>query len=102
MDWTRRLLRHRQVYRTMNLPFYISQRWESVDEIRVVYDEQNNEVTIQPLSGKLKAKAASTAAPQAKAASKAETAASVKVVTSKPDQDHTPDHHSRISRIGFE
>ena len=49
MDWTRRLLRHKEVYRTINLPFYISQRLIDVDEIQILYDEVTNRITIVPL-----------------------------------------------------
>ena len=49
MDWTRKLLRHKEVYRTINLPCYISERWVNFDEIHIVYDEAANRVTIAPV-----------------------------------------------------
>ena len=49
MDWTRRLPRHKDVYRTINLPFYISQRLIDVDEIQILYDEATSRITIVPL-----------------------------------------------------
>ena len=50
----RRLLRHRRVYRTLNLPFGIARLWESVETVSIVYNEARDEVAIRPVVGKHK------------------------------------------------
>ena len=50
----RRLLRHRRIYRTINLPFGIARLWESVETVSIVYNEAREEVVIRPALGRQK------------------------------------------------
>jgi hypothetical protein len=50
MDFgTRHLLRHRKVYRSMDLPFGIARLWSNIEKVSFEYVEGRDEVVIRPV-----------------------------------------------------
>ena len=67
MDFgTRRLLRHRTIYRSLYLPFGIARLWSNVEEVSFEYVEGPDEVIIRPVHSKAGARAQTQATEQAK------------------------------------
>jgi len=48
---TRHLLRHRKIYRSLDLPFGIARLWSNIEEVSFEYVEARNEVIIRPVRG---------------------------------------------------
>jgi len=50
MDFgTRHLLRHRKVYRSMDLPFGIARLWSNIEKVSFEYVESGDEVIVRPV-----------------------------------------------------
>jgi len=71
----RRLLRHRRVYRTINLPFGIARLWSGVEEVSFEYVEARDEVIVRPVR---------------------HGASSSTTIKAKPDQNHLPSNHFKV------
>ena len=56
MDFgTRSLLRHRTIYRSLDLPFGIARFWQNIEQVSFEYVEGRDEVVIRPVRSTPKA-----------------------------------------------
>jgi len=82
MDFgTRSLLRHKKIYRSMDLPFGIARLWSSIEEVSFEYNEALDQVIVRPVRPVSGTKSAQATAQ-----------ASVTVKTAEP-VDHLPSSH---------